>query len=88
MSILDEFELILKKITLYVLAFILSFVLLLFAKSMLIVAFTPLLGEENAIKLVNGIFLTPSQLILEQYGITLYSGLTLLGIILLPYLKQ
>lgn len=47
----------------------------------LTVSLTPIFEEENANKLTGAIFLTPSKIIFDQYGIGLYSFILVIAIV-------
>ena len=67
-----------------VLGWLIVFILVFLLKESLKDLLTPLMGQENVTQLVWAIFLTPVQLILEQYGL----GVTTLVFIGLYYLSQ
>ncbi len=88
LSIPKELDPYIEKIITYVVVFIISFFLLLFIKDIAINGLTQAIGEENAKKVVSLIFLTPSKLIFEQYGITFYSIILVAGYAYVSQNKQ
>ncbi len=77
MSVPDELQPYIKKIIVYACLLVLSYLAMFVFKIAVINLITgigiPGIGEENAAKLVGLFFLTPSKLIIDQYGIGLYS---------------
>jgi len=80
MSIPQELDPYIQKILAFVGFWIVSFIALFFLRIALTSLITSLFGEENAVKLVGAIFLTPSKLIFDQYGIELYSFILVVGL--------
>ena len=80
MSIPEELQPYIQKILKYACIGVVSFIAMFTLRIALTVSLTPIFGEENANKLAGAIFLTPSKIIFDQYGIGLYSFILVVAI--------